>query len=267
MSKDIVFCGGGNMAENIIKGLLYKKVVLPENVTVNELLPARCEYLSKTYGITAVTNADDAIKRAGLVIIAVNPLQVPPVTKVLNPLINEKTIVLSIAAGIPIKTLENQLGSDRKIVRVVPNTLIQAGSGYSAVCMNGCCDDQDKSLITHVLDALGQIMYLKEDLFNSFSGFSNVGPLWLYKMVEALTDAGVYVGFSRTDARNMVIKNMLGTAVVLEETGEHPAVKVDQMTSPGGVSIEALKVLQQGNFSSALMNSVIAGIDKANSIE
>jgi pyrroline-5-carboxylate reductase len=250
-----------------MRGLLNKGMVTPEDVTVNELIPNRCEYLSKTYSVTAIANADDAIEKADLVIIAVNPPQVPLVTRVLKPLINEQTIILSIAAGVTIETLESQVGSDKKVVRVTPNTLSQSGSGYSAVCMNERCNDQDKSFITDVLNALGQIMYLNEDMFNIFSGFSNVGPLWLYKMVESLTDAGVYVGFSRADARNIVLKNMMGVAAVLDETGEHPAVKVDQMASPGGVTIEALRVLQQGGFASSLMNSAIASVDKVNSIE
>lgn len=267
MKKKIVFCGGGNMASGIIRDLLHNEVVTPESITVNELVPARRDYLTETYGIAAVANAADAIKEATMVIIAVNPSQVPSVTKVLKPLINKQTIILSIAAGITVKTLENQLGNDKKIVRVVPNTLGQSGHGYSAFYLNEHCDERDKLYVEEVLNALGQVMCLHEDMFNTFSSFSNVGPMWLYKMLEALTDAGVYIGLGRADARNIAIKNMLGVATVLEKTGEHPAAKVDQMASPGGVTIEALKVLQQGGFATALMNSVTASFNKTNSLE
>ena len=102
-------------------------------------------------------------------------------------------------------------------------------------------------------------------MFDLFQILGNVGPLWLYKTVEALTDAGVYVGFNRVDSRKIAIKNMLGVAGVLDITDEHPAVKVDQMASPGGVTIEALKVLQEEGFSTAIMNSVIAGVKKLKS--
>ena len=267
MNKKVVFCGGGNMAEGIVRGLLARGVAVPEGITVNELIPDRRKYLSDTYGVAAVADASEAIRTADMVIVAVNPPQVPSVTKVLKPLLAQQCIVLSIAAAITIGALEEQVGGNRKVARVVPNTLGQSGNGYSAVCVNAHCDAQDKACIDEVLGALGQVMYLPEGLFNAFSSFANVGPLWLYKMVEALVDAGVYVGFNRTDARNIVTKNMLGVASVLEATGEHPALRVDRMTSPGGVTIEALKALQQEGFSTALMNSVIAGFNKINSIE
>lgn len=267
MSKKIVFCGGGNMAEGIIRGLLDNKAVTSENVTVNDLSLERCKYLTKTYGITAATDTPDAIKEANMIIIAVLPQHVPSVTATLKPLINDNTIIMSIAAGITIESLESQLGSNKRIARVIPNTLIQSGNGYSGVCLNKNCNDKDKLCVEEILNALGQIMYVKENMFDLFQILGNVGPLWSYKLVEALTDAGVYVGLNRKDARNLAIKNMAGTAGVLDITGEHPAVKVDNMASPGGVTIEALKVLQEEGFYTAIMNSVIAAVKKVKSID
>ncbi len=267
MNNKIVFCGGGNMGEGIMRGLLNNKTATPENITISELNPERCDYLSKTYGVSALTDATEAIKEADMIIIAVNPQHVPAVTKTLKTLINENTIVMSIAAGIGIATLESQVGSDKKILRMMPNTLIQSGNGYSAACVNGNIDDNDKEFITEILNALGQTMYITEDMFDTFTAFSCSGPLWLYKMAESLIDAGVYVGFIRAEARNIFIKNILGVAQVLDTTDVHPAVKVDEMTSPGGVTIEGQKVLEQEGFAAALMTSVSAAVNKANSIE
>lgn len=267
MNKKIVFCGGGNMAEGIMRGLIQNGVSLPKDITVNELVPSRCEYLSDTYGVTAVTDATAAIKEADMIVIAVNPPQVPAVAKMLEPLASKAAIITSIAAGVTIASVEAHVGSDRKVVRVMPNTLNQSGDGYSAVSFNKNCTEEDQALVDEALTALGQVMHIKENMFNTFTAFSNVGPMWLYKMVEALIDAGVYIGFSRTDARNIAIKNMAGVAGVLEITGEHPAVKVDQMTSPGGTTIEGLKVLQEEGFSTAVMKSVIASFNKVNSLE
>ena len=162
--------------------------------------------------------------------------------------------------------LEEQLGADKKILRVMPNTLIQSGNGYSAACINPNVNDDDKVIITTVLNALGQTMYVTENMFETFTAFCCTGPIWFYKTVEALIDAGVYAGFSRAESRAMVIKNMLGVAQVLDATGAHPALKVDDMTSPAGVTIEALQVLHQERFTGALMTSVDAAVKKANSI-
>lgn len=263
--KKIVFFGGGPMGEGIMGGLIRGKVVEPKQITVSELLPARREYLEKTHGVLTTTDPAEA-STADVVIMAVNPNQIPNVTKVLKPHLNKETIVISIACGVALATLEEQLGADKKILRVMPNTLIQSGNGYSAACINPNVNDDDKVIITTVLNALGQTMYVTENMFETFTAFCCTGPIWFYKTVEALIDAGVYAGFSRAESRAMVIKNMLGVAQVLDATGAHPALKVDDMTSPAGVTIEALQVLHQERFTGALMTSVDAAVKKANSI-
>lgn len=254
------------MGEGILEGLLRNGVAAPAQVTVNELLPARREYLSSTYQVAALLDATQALQEADLVIIAVNPAQIPSAAKTVRPLVKDSAILLSIACGVKIADLEAQLGAEKKILRVMPNTLIKSGNGYSAACVNAHIDEADKKLITEVLNALGQTMYVKEDMFETFTAFCCVGPLWFYKEVEALIDAGVHSGFSRTESRNMVIKNMLGVAQVLDVPGAHPALRADDMTSPGGVTIEALKVLREEGFAGALMKSVAVTVEKANTM-
>ena len=263
--KKIVFFGGGPMGEGIMGGLIRGKVAEPKQITVSELLPARREYLEKTHGVLTTTDPAEA-STADVVILAVNPNQIPNVTKSLKPHLSKEAIVISIACGVALATLEEQLGADKKILRVMPNTLIQSGNGYSAACINPNVNDDDKVIITTVLNALGQTMYVTENMFETFTAFCCTGPIWFYTTVEALIAAGVYAGFSRAESRAMVIKNMLGVAQVLDATGAHPALKVDDMTSPAGVTIEALQVLHQERFTGALMTSVDAAVKKANSI-
>ena len=265
--KKIVFCGGGNMTEGIVRGLFKNGASSSENITVSEIIPERCSYLSKTYGVTALADATEAIKDACMVVISVKPLQVQGVASMLKSLVNEKTIVMSIAAGITLATLESHMGNDKKIVRMMPNTLSQSGNGYSAVCINGNVSDNEMDFIAAIADALGQTVYIKEEMFNAFTAFSCTGPLWLYKTVEAMIDAGVYVGFARAQARSMVIKNMLGVAQVLEATDAHPVAKVDEMTSPGGITIEALKAIREGGLEGVIMASVDAALKKANTFK
>lgn len=267
MNRKIVFCGGGKMAEGIIRDALRENFVSSEDIIVHDPASTRRKYLIETYGVKAVTDVESAVKDANIIIIAVTPKYVPSVTTVLKPIVNDQTIILSIAAGITTESLAEQLGTRKKIVRVVPNTLGQSGYGYSAYYLNDQCEENDKTVVEKLLSTLGQLMPIPEDMFNMFSSFSNVGPLWLYKTVEALIDAGVYIGLSRENARNIVLMNMLGTATVLKETGEHPAAKVDQMASPGGVTIEAWRTLQKTGFSSAIIDSVTAGFEKTNMLD
>lgn len=266
MNQKVLFCGGGNMAEGILKSLLATGTVVPEDVTISELNPDRCALLTKNYGVSAVTDASGAMKEAGMVIIAVLPQHVANVTQVLKGAIDERTIVMSIAAGVTIADLEAQLGADKKVVRVMPNTLSESGNGHSAACINSNIEDEDKAFITDILNALGQTMYINEGMFDTFTAFSCSGPVWLYKTIEALVDAGVYVGFSRAEARNIVIKNTLGVAQVLDTTGAHPAAKIDEMCSPGGVTIEGLKVMEEEGLKGSFMTSVAAAVNKANGL-
>ena len=157
--KKIVFFGGGPMGEGIMGGLIRGKVAEPKQITVSELLPARREYLEKTHGVLTTTDPAEA-STADVVILAVNPNQIPNVTKSLKPHLSKETIVISIACGVALATLEEQLGADKKILRVMPNTLIQSGNGYSAACINPNVNDDDKVIITTVLNALGQTMYV-----------------------------------------------------------------------------------------------------------
>lgn len=263
MDKKIVFCGCGNMGEGILKCVLSKKIVKPENITVSETISDRCKYLSEKYHVAAVTDAACAIEACDMVVIAVVPKVVPAITSVIRNLINTNTIVLSVAAGVTLSALEEQLGKDKKIVRVMPNTLGESGNGFSAICANDNVSAADKEGAVEFLGALGQTMFLQESMFSAFTAFSCSGPMWFYKMAEEMINAGVYAGFSRKEARDIVIKNMLGTAAVLDVTGVHPTLKVDAMCSPGGVTIEGFKALNEGGFGPAIMDSVAKAVDKA----
>lgn len=267
MNKKIVFCGGGNMAEGVIRSLVSRKVAAASDITVSELNPQRCEYLKDTYKVAAVTDATQAMAEADVVVIAVLPKIVPVVTRVLKDIIRQDAVVLSIAAGIRISALEEQLGSDKKVVRVMPNTLNQSGNGFSAVSVNDKITEEDKEYVTKFLDALGQTMYINEDMFGAFTAFSCSGPMWIYQMADALVDAGVYVGFSRADATEIVIRNLLGVSYVLNESGDAPKERVNEMCSPAGVTIEGYKSLQEEGFTNAVMTSVKRAVDKANSIK
>ena len=266
MSKKIVFCGGGNMAEGVIRSVLQRDVAVAGDITVSELNPQRCDYLKETYGVEALVDASAAMKSADLIVIAVLPKIVPVVLKSLVGVIKDDAVVLSIAAGVKIAAIEEVLGAERKVIRVMPNTLGQSGNGHSAVCLNGNIGEEDKEYALRFLGALGQTIILPESMFGEFTAYSCSGPMWLYQMADVLIDAGVYAGFSRSDARRMVIKNMLGVAMILDETGDEPKERVSEMCSPGGVTIEGYKSLVDEGFASAVMTSVDKAVKKANAI-
>ena len=144
MDKKLVFCGGGNMAESMIRSLLRNQVCKAGDITVSELNPERCEYLKDTYRIAAAADVQTAMQTADLIIIAVLPKIVPIAAEIIKNTAEKDTIVMSIAAGVETAFLEKALGKERKIVRVMPNTLSQSGNGYSAACFNDNVGEEDK---------------------------------------------------------------------------------------------------------------------------
>lgn len=260
VDKKIVFYGGGKMAESIIRGLLGNGIIDSTNILVQELIPARCTYLEKTYGVTAKIDATKEIQKAAMIMVGVNPPQVPSVTAALKPILNQNTIVLSYACGVEVKVFSDQLGSDKKLVRIVPNTLSQSGNGSSAVYINENLNDEDRVFVDTLLQGLGEVLYLPEAKFNGFQAYACTGPFWIYKFAEAMIDAGIYVGFTREEAKKLIIENMLGVAKVLQLSGASPSAKIEELTSPGGVTIEALRSLQE---SGGYMTPTIASMDAA----
>ena len=267
MSKKVLFCGGGNMAEGVLRSVLKKGVVEREQVTVNDLVQDRCSYLEATYGVKAVVDGRAAMMEADVIVVAELPQIVSVVAENIKKHAKEDALVISIAAGVTIATLERFLGGNRKIVRVMPNTMGQVANGHSAVKLNGNVDDNEKAFVDAFLGALGQVMYLDEDKFAEFTAYSCSGPMWIYLMADALVDAGVYAGFSRAQAKEITIKNLLGVAMILDETGVTPKSRVDEMCSPGGVTIEGFKSLQENGFTYAVMESVNAAVQKSKKIQ
>ncbi len=266
-NKNIVFYGGGHMSEGIIRGLITNGVIDPAQIAVQELIPDRCAYLNKTYGVKASKDASEEIKKADMVLVGVNPPQVPIVNEALKPVLNKNTILLSFACGVEIKLFEEQLGKDQKVVRIVPNTLSRSGSGYSCIKVNANLTEEDKAFVETLVGGLGKILYLEEAKFNDFQAYGCTGPLWVYKFAEAMIDAGIYVGFSRAQAKDLIIENMLGAAKELQLSGDSPTAKIEEMTSPGGVTIEALRSLQEnGSYMTPTIASMAVAVKKCSAV-
>lgn len=263
MNKNIVFYGGGRMAESIIRGLLNNEVIQPEQIVVHEMLPDRCIYLTDTYGITALTDATEEIRKADILFVGVNPPQVPGVADALKPILEKNTILLSFACGVETKLFEEKLGDDKKIVRIVPNTLSRSGNGYSSVYVNNNLNKEDRTFVDHLIHGLGKVIYLEEKDFNNFQAYGCTGPLWIYKFSEAMIDAGIYLGFTREQAKDQLIENLLGVAKELQISKASPTAKIEELTSPGGVTIEALRAIQEnGGYAIPTMSSMIAAVNK-----
>lgn len=261
LNKKVTFIGGGNMAEGIIRGMIQNDACKKDNIEVYDVVARRLEYLNETYGIGIVTDIEKSIADSEILFIAVRPQDAEGVLTQIKEN-NAKALVISICAGITLDTMSGILGEDVSIARVMPNVLIEAKHGYSGVCANKAVTEENKKDIDEMFSAIGQTMFINEAQFDAFTAFSCAGPAYIMHCIEGLIDAGVQSGFSRFDSRNMVLENIIGSGMMLKQTGDHPFEQVDKMTSPAGVTIEGVAVLNKEGLTGIMMKAVKAALDR-----
>ncbi|SMC27616.1 pyrroline-5-carboxylate reductase [Clostridium acidisoli DSM 12555] len=267
LNNKISFIGGGNMAEGIIRGLISTSVLSSDNIKVYDILEERLEYLYNTYKVHYSTTAADAAKNADVLFIAVRPQDIFKVTESLKDSISENTTIISICAGIKLEKLKELFGANHKLVRVMPNTMIDVQHGYSAVSTNDKVSKEDKAIVQTILSSLGQTMFLQENMFNAFTAYSCAGPAYVMYFIAGLIDAGVQSGFSRKDATSIALENIIASALTIKETGKHPYQITDSMTSPAGITIDGLHYLSEAGFHGIVMSSVKSALNRTNELE
>jgi pyrroline-5-carboxylate reductase len=258
IDKKIAFLGGGNMAEALVKGLIAAGTVTPGQILVTDLSPDRLEHLRKTYGIFMHKSNVDAALEAGVIVLSVKP---PVIEKVLGEIataVDDKKLVISIAAGIAITKIEKALRDGCRVVRAMPNTpaLVLAGAAALSGGKNATVDDL--ALAQNIFNSVGRSVVVDEKLMDAVTGLSGSGPAYVFMIIDALSDAGVKAGLPRQLALELAAQTVYGAAKMVLETKEHPGKLRDMVTSPGGTTIEGLHALEKGKLRATLMNAVEA---------
>jgi len=195
--------------------------------------------------------------------LSVKPHIIPIVLKNLSGNVKKDTIILTIAAGISISVIENALGEDKKVVRTMPNTPAQVLSGMTAVTFNKNIENSEKEIIFKLLNSFGKSVEIEEKLMHAYTGISGSLPAYVYMFMEALADGGVLCGMPRNKAYEIVAQTVAGSAKMLLETGKHPGQLKDEVCSPAGTTIEAVRVLENGNFRGNVIEAVVACTEKS----
>ena len=259
----LAFIGGGTMAEALIRGALAKGVVTPQAIAVGEPLEERRAFLAEQYGVTTAATNLGVVKGAGLVVLAVKPQNLTEVLKELRGKLTHDQAILSIIAGASLGTLTQGLQHDA-VIRVMPNTPAQVGAGMTVWTTTPQVPESAKELALSVLHTLGEEIYVSEEKYlDMATALSASGPAYVFTFIESLTDAGVYLGMPRDMARTLTLQTVLGSVLLLKETGKHPAELRDMVTSPGGTTAEGLLELEEGGFRASVLNAVIAAYQKS----
>jgi pyrroline-5-carboxylate reductase len=246
------------MGEAMIKGLLTRQVMSPDQIMASDPVEARRTQIQAQFGVAAVADNLSAVQDAQVVVLSVKPQILPKVLPELRGQIAADALVLSIVAGAPIATIALGLKHGR-IVRTMPNTPAQVGKGMTVWFATPGVSAAQRSQTATILEALGeQIEVPDESYLDLATGLSGSGPGFVFLLIEALIDAGVQVGFSRADAQAMALQTIEGSVALVRATGLHPAELKDRVTSPAGTTAAGLFELEQSGVRAAIIRAVVA---------
>ena len=257
--------GAGNMGGAIIYGYVnsMKSVKADNQVIVNGHHPEKLEKMVEELGITVVSKISALAEECDVVLVAVKPADVNTVLSEVNETIKPETVLVSIAAGRSIEHLKEACPKAEKIVRAMPNTPALVGEGITALCRGGNANDKDLENVAGIFSCIGRVTEVDEKMMDAVTGLSGSGPAYVYMFLEALADGAVVCGMPRSQAYEYAAQTVLGAAKMLLDTGKHPGQLKDEVCSPGGPTIAAVRELEAGAFRSTVMEAVIAACEKS----
>ncbi len=259
----IGFLGAGQMATALAKGFLASGQWTADRLIGCDVAPAAAEKFRDQTGGRIVSSAAEVLRAADIVFLAVKPQHMSGLLAAAAGEAQERHLFVSIAAGIPLATLEGALVRTARVIRVMPNTPCLVGQGASGYALGTNATPADGELVRGLLSTVGVALAVPEPLLDAVTGLSGSGPAYVYLMIEALSDGGVRMGLPREAATRLAAQTVLGAAQMVLSTGQHPGVLKDAVTSPGGTTIAGLQALEQHAVRGALMEAVQAATERS----
>lgn len=260
------FIGTGNMAGAIMGGIIRAGLIKPDEIIGSDTLPAGREQIQERYGIHVTPDNRQVAKQAEIMFLSVKPQFYPAVIAEIKDEVREEQLIITIAPGKTLAWLEEQFGKKVKIVRTMPNTPAMAGEGMTAVCTNPCVEKEELEEILRILNTIGKTEVVEERLMDAVVSVSGSSPAYVFMMIEAMADAAVAEGMPRSQAYRFAAQAVYGSAKMVLETGKHPGELKDMVCSPAGTTIEAVRILEQKGFRSALMEAMKACAELSRSL-
>ncbi|MGY0836760.1 pyrroline-5-carboxylate reductase [Aerococcus urinaeequi] len=266
INKKIAIIGLGNMGTAILNGLVKADNIDNQLIIGSRANPEKAESDSAKYGIPILTDNQETAKGADVIILAVKPYLMKDVVNEVKPVITNETIVISVATGYSLTNAAEQLGDHVKFARVMPNIPAQVGEGISGVVFNQNLSTNDQSLIMQILNTFGSAEQLTENQLDAFTGIAGSSPAIIFMIIEAMADAGVAKGLTRSQALAFAKQAVKGAAQLAIESDLHPGALKDAVCTPGGTTIEEVRTAESMNLRSTIIETMIAGIEKSESL-
>ncbi len=260
----VAILGAGVMGETVVSGLV-RAGRNPGDLLMSERRPGRAAELRERYGVDVVSNTEAATK-ADTLMLVVKPQDMPDLLDEIAPVVRPGQLVISLAAGITTASIEARLPEGVPVVRVMPNTPALVDEGMAAISRGSHCDEAHLAEAEELLSATGKVIRVPEKQQDAVTAISGSGPAYLFFVVEAMIEAGVHLGLPRSTATELVIQTMVGSAKLLRETGEHPTVLRERVTSPGGTTAAAVRKLEDHKVRAAFMTALESARDRSRSL-
>ncbi|MEU7909818.1 pyrroline-5-carboxylate reductase [Microbispora bryophytorum] len=257
----IAILGTGKMGEALLSGLV-RAGLRPDEVVATARRPERAEALRERYGVRVASNAE-AAKLADTVILAVKPQDMGALLTEISPHVAADRLVISVAAGITTAFVEARLGDGVAVVRVMSNTPVLVDEAMSVISAGAHAFEEHLKRTEELLSPVGKVLRIPESQQDAATALSGSGPAYFFYLVEAMVDAGILLGMPRAAALDMVTQSIVGAAIMLRDSGEHPVILREAVTSPGGTTISAIAELERHKVRAAFLDAIEAACERS----
>jgi pyrroline-5-carboxylate reductase len=255
--------GGGKMGEALIAGLVASGWRRPEDIVVTGRREERLSELFDSYGVDTLLDNGAAVAGAEVVVLAVKPQDIEILLSDISAHVAPSQTILSVVAAIPTSFIEARLGEDIPVVRAMPNTPSIVHEGMAGIAAGKHASEESMKLATEVLRHVGRVVTVQEPYLDAVTAISGSGPAYFALLAEAMIEAGILLGLAREVSTELVVQTMLGSAKLLRDEHMHPVELREMVTSPGGTTIRAIRVLEQSGVRAAFLNAIQAAMERS----
>ncbi|MFZ0477603.1 MAG: pyrroline-5-carboxylate reductase [Terriglobales bacterium] len=261
--KKVAILGAGKMGSILLKAFLRDGLLKASETWVTAAHAERAALLKNKLKVHAGTDNAEAVRNADIVFLCVKPQVVADVVREIRPVVTRDHLLVSVAASVPTDMIERGLEQDIPVVRAMPNTPCALGVGMTGLCKGQFAQKQHLELATTFFSAVGRTVIVDEKHMDAVTGLSASGPAYIYIILESLAEAGVKVGLPRDIATLLAAQTTMGAARVVLETGDHPALLKDAVTTPAGCTIDGILELEEGKLRVTLIKAVVKAVQRA----
>lgn len=259
----VAVLGAGKMGGILLQAFLKNNLFAADQISGTVQHPDRAQALSAQFGVEVGTDNVEAARNADVILLGVKPIQVPALVNLIRPVLTEKKLIISFAASVKTRSIEDSAIVDLGVIRAMPNTPAMISAGVTALCAGRFCTPDQMAVAMRIFQTVGRAVVVDEKHMDAVTGLSGSGPAFLYIIIEALAEAGVNVGLPRDVATLLAAQTTLGSARMVLETGYHPALLKDAVTTPAGCTVDGILELEEGGLRVTLIKAVKRATQRA----